>query len=44
MRVVHLAYSDGGGGAFRAAYRIHRGLAGLDIDSTMLVSRRLSSG
>lgn len=43
MRVVHLAYSDGGGGAFKAAYRIHHGLAGLGIDSTMLVSRRLSN-
>ena len=43
MKVVHLAYSDDGGGAFKAAYRIHRGLAGLDIDSTMLVSRRLRS-
>jgi len=43
MRVVHLAYADGGGGAFKAAYRIHHGLANLGVDSTMLVSRRLSS-
>ena len=43
MKVVHLAYADGGGGAFKAAHRIHRGLAGLGIDSTMLVSRRVTS-
>ena len=43
MRVVHLAQSDGGGGAFKAAYRIHHGLANLGLDSTMLVSRRLTS-
>lgn len=43
MRVVHLAYADGGGGAFKAAYRIHHGLASLGVDSTMLVSRRVSS-
>jgi glycosyltransferase involved in cell wall biosynthesis len=43
MRVVHLAYSDGGGGACKAAYRIHHGLVSLGIDSTMLVSRRLNS-
>ena len=43
MKVVHLAYADGGGGAFKAAYRIHRGLASLGVDSTMLVSRRLTS-
>ncbi len=43
MKVVHLAYADGGGGAFKAAYRIHRGLVSLGLDSTMLVSRRLSS-
>jgi glycosyltransferase involved in cell wall biosynthesis len=43
MKVVHLAYSDGNGGAFKAAYRIHHGLASLGLDSTMLVSRRLTS-
>jgi glycosyltransferase involved in cell wall biosynthesis len=43
MKVVHLAYADGGGGAFKAAYRIHRGLVGQGLDSTMLVSRRSSS-
>jgi glycosyltransferase involved in cell wall biosynthesis len=42
VRVAHLAYADGGGGAFKAAYRIHRGLGRLGVDSTMLVARRLS--
>ena len=42
MRVVHLAYADGGGGAFKAAHRIHRGLRALDIDSRMLVSKRVT--
>lgn len=41
MKVVHLAYSDGGGGgAFKAAYRIHRGLAERGVQSVMLVSKR----
>jgi glycosyltransferase involved in cell wall biosynthesis len=41
VRVVHLAYSDGGGGgAFKAAYRIHRGLIERGVDSAMLVSKR----
>jgi glycosyltransferase involved in cell wall biosynthesis len=43
MKVVHLSTADAHGGAFRAAYRIHRGLANLGIDSKMLVSRRFSS-
>ncbi len=43
MKVVHLSSADTVGGAFKAAYRIHHGLANLGIDSTMLVSRRLSS-
>jgi glycosyltransferase involved in cell wall biosynthesis len=43
MKVAHLAYTDGGGGAFKAAYRIHRGLCGLGLDSTMLVSRRVTA-
>jgi len=40
MKVVHLAYADGGGGAFKAAYRIHTGLRDLGLASTMLVSKR----
>ncbi len=42
MKVVHLAYGDGGGGAFKAAHRIHRGLRDLGMDSTMLVARRVT--
>src|SRR5438874_4639394 len=40
MRVVHLSTSDGGGGAFRAAYRLHTGLRRLGHDSKMLVLKR----
>lgn len=40
MKIVHLSYADGGGGAAKAAYRIHRGLLGLGVDSRMLVSRK----
>ncbi|MDJ1175488.1 glycosyltransferase family 4 protein [Roseofilum capinflatum] len=39
MRVLHLANSDGGG-AGRAAYRLHRGLRDSDIDSQMLVQHK----
>ena len=39
MKVLHLSFSDGGGGASKAAYRIHRGLVARGVDSTMLVSR-----
>lgn len=41
MRVLHVSYSDGGGGASRAAFRIHRALASVEnktgIESHMLV-------
>lgn len=40
MKAVHLSYADGGGGAAKAAYRIHRGLLGLGVDSRMVVSRK----
>src|SRR5439155_6973598 len=40
MRIVHLSTSDSGGGAFRAAYRLHTGLRRLGHDSSMLVLRR----
>src|SRR5438132_11040233 len=40
MRIVHLSTSDSGGGAFRAAYRLHTGLRRLGHDSKMLVLRR----
>jgi glycosyltransferase involved in cell wall biosynthesis len=37
MKVCLLGYSDGGGGGYRAAYRLHRGLLQLETDSTMIV-------
>ncbi len=43
MKLLHLAYADGGGGAFKAAHRIHRGLRALGVDSSMLVSRRVTN-
>lgn len=39
MKVTHLSFADGGGGAFKAAYRIHRGLLARGVDSSMLVSK-----
>src|SRR5262245_25119874 len=39
MRIVHLSTGDSGGGAFRAAYRLHTGLRRLGHDSRMLVLR-----
>src|SRR5215212_6226552 len=40
MRVVHVSTGDSGGGAFRAAYRLHTGLNRLGQDSRMLVLRK----
>jgi glycosyltransferase involved in cell wall biosynthesis len=40
MRIVHLSTSDSGGGAFRAAQRLHTGLKRIGQDSKMLVLRR----
>ena len=40
MKVVHLSHTDGGAGAGRAAYRIHRTLRELEVDSQMLVSHK----
>ena len=40
MRIVHLSTADSGGGAFRAAYRLHTGLSRLGHDSRMLVLRK----
>ncbi len=42
MKILHLNTSDISGGAARAAYRIHKGLQGIDIDSKMLVQTKLS--
>jgi glycosyltransferase involved in cell wall biosynthesis len=42
MRVLHLSTSDIGGGAARAAFRLHTGLLRLGVDSRMLVLKRQS--
>ena len=42
MRILHLSTSDTGGGAARAAYRLHTGLRRLGLASTMLVLKRQS--
>lgn len=41
-RVLHISLSDTEGGAARAAYRLHRGLLKIGIDSHMVVVRRRS--
>ena len=43
MKVLILSLSDLGGGAARAAYRLHQGLLAAKIDSQMLVQTKLSS-
>jgi glycosyltransferase involved in cell wall biosynthesis len=43
MKTLHLSYADGGGGAAKAAYRIHRGVHQLGVDSSMLVSKRVTN-
>ncbi len=40
MKVLHLCYSNDGGGAARAAFRIHTGLCQAGVDSTFMVSVR----
>ncbi len=42
MEVVHLCVSDGGGGAARAAYRLHQGLLRLSCASRMLVASKVT--
>jgi glycosyltransferase involved in cell wall biosynthesis len=42
MRIVHISTSDIGGGAARAAYRVHSGLLRLGHDSRMLVLKKVS--
>lgn len=39
MRVIHLSYSDAIGGASKAAYRIHRALIEVGVESRMWVNR-----
>ncbi|HEX8521006.1 MAG TPA: glycosyltransferase family 4 protein [Tepidisphaeraceae bacterium] len=43
MKIVHLSTSDIGGGAARAAYRLHTGLRRAGHDSQMLVLWKLSN-
>jgi len=42
VRVVHLSTDDIGGGAAVAAFRIHRGLCEMGIDSVMFVGKKLT--
>jgi glycosyltransferase involved in cell wall biosynthesis len=42
MKILHISYSDSGGGAARAAYRIHRALIDAGLVSRMWVQRKLS--
>ena len=43
MRIVHLSTSDIGGGAARAAFRLHTGLVRLGVDSKMIVLKKQST-
>jgi glycosyltransferase involved in cell wall biosynthesis len=43
MKVVHISYSDSGGGAANAAYSLHKGLQRLGVDSKMLVLDKKTS-
>ena len=43
IRVVHLSTSDSGGGAARAAFRLHTGLRRIGVESSMLVEQRGSN-
>ncbi len=42
MKVLHLSNSDTNGGAARAAYRLHKGLQDIGVNSQMLVQEKLS--
>ncbi len=42
MKVLHLSKDDIGGGAGRAAFRLHQGLRAIGVDSRMLVMDKLS--
>jgi glycosyltransferase involved in cell wall biosynthesis len=43
MNILHISTSDIDGGAARAAYRLHRGLKNLNLDSKMLVKEKSSN-
>lgn len=42
MKIIHISTYDLFGGAARAAYRIHKGLQSIGIDTTFLVQKRTS--
>ena len=42
MKVLHISKSEANGGAARAAYRLHRAIIDLGVDSQMLVLDKLS--
>ncbi|MBF2067413.1 MAG: glycosyltransferase family 4 protein [Calothrix sp. C42_A2020_038] len=43
MKILHLSTHDTSGGAARAAYRLHKGLQNVGLDSQMLVQEKHSS-
>ena len=43
MKVLHLSTSDISGGAAKAAYRLHKGLKKIGVESRMLVQRKQSN-
>lgn len=42
IKICLLSYSDGGGGAFIGAYRLHEGLKKVGADSKMIVNRKVT--
>ncbi len=42
MNIVHLSASDIDGGAARGAYWLHKELSEIDVESQMVVGRKLS--
>jgi glycosyltransferase involved in cell wall biosynthesis len=43
VKILHLSTQDIGGGAARAAYRLHKGLQHIGLESQMLVQEKLSN-
>ena len=41
MKILHINYSDSIGGASRAVYRIHKSLIEKNINSNLLVAKKL---
>jgi hypothetical protein len=42
MRVVHLNTSDCQGGAARSAFRLHKGMMEIGVESSMLVQKKFA--